>query len=180
MNLNYKLIFFTLLIGLTSCKSDVLKNGVKSFAESNIERLADSTSSLPVSQGVVSDYENIFDQGQLDELTRIILEYEKETTREFAVLTIDSISPYSNLNVYTTDLGNYWGIGKEDSDNGVLVVLSKSLRQVRIGTGYGTEKILTDSICKNVIQNVMIPQFKEDNYFKGVKEGIITLIENWD
>ncbi|MBT0606687.1 TPM domain-containing protein [Aequorivita echinoideorum] len=46
-------------------------------------------------------------------------------------------------------------------------------------TGYGAEKILTDSICNYIIDNVMIPLFKEDKYYKGIDRGVDAVIEKW-
>ena len=76
-------------------------------------------------------------------------------------------------------MGNYWGVGQKDIDNGLLIVFSKPLRKVAISTGYGTEKVLTDSICKQIIESVMIPNFKNGDYFKGIDNGVDTLIEAW-
>ena len=52
-------------------------------------------------------------------------------------------------------------------------------RQIGIATGTGTELILTDKICKEVIENTIIPEFKNGEFYKGIKNGVTELIEKW-
>ena len=151
------------------------------YSESKSSKIAlDSIGPFPVPIGSVSDYEKIFTESQISNLTQIVSEYEEKTTREIAVVTINSIEPYENIDDYTTDLGNAWGIGKAETNNGLLILFSTNLREIRISTGYGTEKILTDEICKRVIDQTIIPEFKRGEYYTGIKKGIGELIKKWD
>ena len=134
---------------------------------------------FPNSLGWVSDFENILSCKQEKKLSKIVKKFEKKTSNEIVIVTIESILPYDNLADFTTDLFNQWGTGKAGKDNGLVIVFSQARREVRVGTGYGTEKILTDIICKNIIDNNMIPYFKKQNYYKGLKSGIKELISNW-
>ncbi len=134
---------------------------------------------FPEPLGYVSDYENVFTPIQKNRLEERLSNYEAETSREIAVVTIASTSPYNNINDYATDLGNEWGVGKEDINNGLLIVLCKNSREIRISTGYGTEKSLTDSICQRVIDKTMIPYFREGNYFDGIDVGLDELMQYW-
>ncbi|MEP5339638.1 MAG: TPM domain-containing protein [Algibacter sp.] len=139
----------------------------------------DSIGGFPFPIGSVSDYENIFTENQTKSLTDKILEYEQKTTREIAIVSIKSIEPYDNISKYATDLSNEWGIGKTKKDNGLLILFSKSLRKIRISTGHGTEKILTDEICKKVIDQTIIPELKNGNYYSGIEKGLAELIVKW-
>lgn len=156
-------LFFILLI---SCKSQD-KNYSTVFSEN------------PNSLAVV-DNSNIFSTAENYELAAKLVEYGEVTTQQIAVVTVDSISPYNDIQKYAADLGSYWGVGQKDLDNGLVIVLSKPLRKVAIATGYGTQKVLTDSICKHIIDNVMIPKFKEDKYYEGIDMGIDAIIRIWD
>ena len=95
------------------------------------------------------------------------------------MVTIDSIKPYQNIQKYATDLGNKWGIGNEEKNNGLTIVVCNPCRQIAIATGLGTEMILTDVICKNVIQQTIIPEFKNGKFYNGIKNGVTELIEKW-
>src|SRR5690606_23661182 len=101
-----------------------------------------------------------FTESQRTELTKTLYDYDVETTRQIVVVTIDSIKPYSDIQKYATDLGNYWGVGTAEKNNGLTIVICTSCRQIGIATGLGTELILTDEICKNVIDQTIIPEFK--------------------
>jgi uncharacterized protein len=59
-------------------------------------------------------------------------------------------------------------------------VVCKNLRKVSISTGIGTEKVLTDLICKEVIDSIMIPELKKGNYFLSIREAIFELQKRWE
>ncbi len=160
------LLSFLLLITVLSCKSQDKENSTV-FQEN------------PNSLAVV-DYSYIFSISENNELATKLGQYGDKTTRQIAVVTVDSIFPYNDIQKYASDLGNYWGVGQKDLDNGLLIVFSKPLRKVAISTGYGTEKVLTDSICKQIIDSVMIPKFKEDKYYEGIDMGVDAIIKIWD
>ncbi len=126
---------------------------------------------------IVNDFSRIFTQSQRDSLTIKIIQFESKTTNEIAIITLDSID--GDIGVYATHLANKIGIGKKDKDNGVLILLVKPLRQVWIGTGYGTEKILTDSVCKVIIDTKMISEFKKGNFYKGIDIAVDEIILKW-
>src|SRR5690606_32023136 len=95
----------------------------------------------------------------------LIIKYDIETTRQIAVVTIGSIEPYSDIKKFATDLGRYWEIGTADKDNGLVIVVCNPCKQIGIATGTGIELILTDQICKTVIDNTIVPEFNEGNYY---------------
>tara|TARA_R110002072_G_scaffold283857_1_gene447528 strand:- start:2935 stop:3525 length:591 start_codon:yes stop_codon:yes gene_type:complete len=153
----------------------------KELSESKSSELViDSLGRFPFPIGSVSDYENVFNESQISELTEIISDYENETTREIAIVTIKTIEPYDNITDYSTDLANEWGIGNPETDNGLLILFSKNLREIRISTGLGTEKKLTDEICKRVIDETIVPRFKNEEYYSGIENGLRELIKYWD
>lgn len=151
----------------------------KQESNSTVYHNENAESILPKYLGWVSDYELVFTQEEKDSLTDFLQNYSNETTNQIAILTIQSIEPYTDIKDFSTDLGNYWGVGHEGKDNGLLIVLNKENQHLRISTGKGTEKILTDAYLKTVIDSVIIPKFKEENYYEGIKFGLEKIIENW-
>ena len=135
---------------------------------------------FPKPIGYVNDFSKIFDSTQVIELDKIIAKYERKTTNEIVIVTIDSIEPYNDIHLYSTDLGQNWLVGKKEKNNGLVILLCKNIGQVSISTGYGTEKILTDPICNKVIDSTMIPEFKKGNLYKGMKNGLEELITIWE
>ncbi|AOW20793.1 hypothetical protein LPB138_08940 [Urechidicola croceus] len=132
---------------------------------------------FPESIGYVNDFTYLFSENETTLLTKRIDSFKLVSSNEIAIVTLDSV-PY-NINQFTDDLGNYWGVGKKDKNNGLIILVSKMNRKVRISTGLGTRKILTDSICNEIIQNQMIPMFKEDNFYQGVDDALDLVFQTW-
>lgn len=145
----------------------------------NRQKQTDFITKFPKQIGFVNDFEQIFTDEQRQSLELKLKEYEKNTTREFVIITIDSITPYTSIQKFASDLSNEWGVGKKETNNGLSIVFSKNLRKIRISTGKGTEKILTDEVCKNIIDQTIIPELKNGNYYSGIEKGITEIIAKW-
>jgi len=143
------------------------------------QKLEVGKSSFPKPIGIINDFGQIFTESQRTELSKILYDYDIETTRQIVVVTIDSIKPYDNIQRYATDLGQTWGVGNAEKDNGLVIVVCNPCRQIGIATGTGTELILKDEICKEVIDNTIIPEFKNGEFYIGIKKGVAELIEKW-
>jgi len=68
---------------------------------------------------------------------------------------------------------------KKKKNNGLLIALSKNNRELCISTGIGTRKIITDSICQNIVDFTIIPEFKNKNYYQGINNALETIIYKW-
>lgn len=135
--------------------------------------------SFPKQIGFVNDFENSLSKEEVTKLENLLIAYEKQTTNEIVVVTISETANGTNFSDYSLDLANNWAVGKIGKDNGLVIVISSKLRSVRICTGVGIENILTDEICDNVIQVNLIPNFKNQEMYKGIESGINALIEKW-
>ncbi len=135
---------------------------------------------FPKPIGYVNDFENVFTKEENNELELLISDFEVKTSNEIAIVSIDSIGNYDDFDKFALDLSKKWGVGKKNKDNGLTIVFSKKLRRIRINTGIQTEKILTNEICKKIIDEKIIPEFKKDNYFVGVKNSLLELIQIWE
>jgi len=119
----------------------------------------------------VLDYENVLDSLQEARLNTLYLEHEAKTTNQIALLTTYNFDPDSTIEAFSLRKFRSLGVGQKDKNNGVLIVFSSRMRQVRIATGYGTEKVLTESIAKRIIDSAMTPHFKKQEYFEGLWSG---------
>lgn len=128
--------------------------------------------------GYVNDTENLLSEEGRKKLEKMISKFEKKTSNEIAIVTIENIYPYSDMADFTMDLANYWGVGKKGKNNGLMIVVSKNLRYMRIGSGLGTEKIITDEVCTEIV-NLMVPYLKKDQYQKKFEEGLNQIINRW-
>lgn len=122
----------------------------------------------------VNDYANIISDVDTAQI-RVQLETLKaETGIEISVVTFDSYQTYntndSSLESFSTNLFNHWGVGNAASNNGALILLSLAEREVRIelGSGYTTSY---NRVADLVIDEYMIPAFRQDNYSQGLLRG---------
>jgi len=129
---------------------------------------------LPEFKGYVNDYEGIVEN--VGELEQKISNFEKETGFEIAVLTTPDFGN-TYLEDYAVKVFEKWGLGKEDLDNGVLILVSKEQRQSRIEVGYGLEPVLTDGLTGRIQDVAMIPSFREEKYSEGINAGVAMIME---
>ncbi len=125
--------------------------------------------------GFVNDFANILNQEQKLELESTLSNFEQDTGNEIALLIVknlngETIENYANLAF------EEWKIGKEERDNGILIVMSMEEKKIRIEVGYGLESTITDIVAKNIIYEKIIPEFIKENYYNGLKEGVLEII----
>jgi uncharacterized protein len=128
----------------------------------------------------VYDFENILSEDQEHTLDSIIRDYEKKTTNEIAIITVADIANSPKMAHYATEIGDSLGIGKPDKNNGLIIMMSSNMRETFIATGYGVEDILKDEICKVIVDSFMIPYFKNQEYFEGIKSGLDECMNRWN
>lgn len=113
-----------------------------------------------------------------EELTQLRLKLRKffdSTSTQIVVLIIPSLNGEPVENVSNT-LFRFNGIGTKSKNNGVLLLISKGERKIRLEVGYGLEGIMPDAISKQIIKNEIGPELKKDNFYKGIDNGINAII----
>jgi uncharacterized protein len=123
--------------------------------------------------GFINDYDHLYSKIEVKAIDKIITDYEKKTTVEICVVTIDSsLVLRENFDTLATHLLNIWGVGKSIKNNGILMLVCKEYRKIRISNGFGIEKILSNEETKLIIDNFFIPNFKKNEYYKGTLSGL--------
>lgn len=107
-------------------------------------------------------------------LTQDLASVEARTRRQIVVATVTTLGG-RDIAGYARDLGNKAGIGRKDYDDGVVILLAPNERLVRIAVGRGLESVLTDARCKQIIDEVMIPQFRDGRMFDGLSRAITAI-----
>jgi uncharacterized protein len=129
-------------------------------------------------KGYTSDIEKLFSKKQVRKLNKLIKKFEKKTTMEIGIITLDtSYVSRERFDSLSTRIANKWGVGKAGLDNGVLISISKGYRTMRISNGYGIEKIMTDEETKKIIDEEFTPYFKKGEYYEGTLNGLKKLME---
>jgi uncharacterized protein len=130
---------------------------------------------VPPLAAPVTDLAGLLTAGQVEQLNDLLLEYETETSNQFAVLIISSLEG-EDLETYSIEVASTWALGQEGKDNGLLLLVALEERRLRIEVGYGLEGVLTDAFCGRVIDNTIVPYFKNEQYFEGITAGLLDLI----
>lgn len=176
--MKYLLTFSLLFLGLQSSYSqDTITNSFQTREHISKERSDSLALHIPQARGFINDFTRLFTDSEVKSLDSLVSAYEKRTTVEIAVATVNSkMVNEQDFDDYTLVMLRLWGIGKKESNNGILVVISPDLRRMRIQNGYGIEKVFTDAETKQIIDNTFIPKFKEGKFFEGTRDGIIAII----
>jgi uncharacterized protein len=109
------------------------------------------------------------------ELEGELQRYVDSTSNDFLVLIIPSLQGES-VEEYANVVAQKNGIGLKGRDNGLLLLISKEDRKVRIEVGYGLEPVLTDAMTRLVIENEITPRFKQGDFFGGIQSGLRALM----
>ena len=124
----------------------------------------------PEIQTSVYDYVDLLDNRQKEALSQKLVRYSDSTSTQI-VITIIASTNGENINYLGANWGQKWGIGQEGKDNGVLIILAQNDRKIAINTGYGVEGLLTDALSKRIIENVVLPEFRNGNFYGGLDKG---------
>lgn len=122
-------------------------------------------------QGYVSDYAGLFSSQFKASLEENLSQFKQKTGVEIAVVAIASLEGES-IDEYAVRLFEDWKIGEKEKDNGLLLLVSKQDRQIRIEVGYGLEPVINDARAGRIIREQIVPNFKQENYEQGVKEAV--------
>lgn len=146
--------------------------------ENNSIRLTELN--YPKQIGWVNDFAHIFLVEELAELDSLLREYNHKSTNEIAIVTITELPTHKSIEDYTDELAEEWGVGLVEVNNGLVILLSMKDREIRISTGEGTRKFVSDEFLIVLIDSTMIPKFKEDKFYEGIGDGLEEIIKEWD
>lgn len=121
--------------------------------------------------GYVNDFAGILSPSVEAKLNRLIKQIEDKTTAQMAVVTLQSTKPQT-IEQYAVGLFEHWGIGQKGKDNGVLLLVAVRDRKLRIETGYGLEGTLPDAVCSQIINRIIVPHFRSQDYDRGISAGV--------
>lgn len=105
-----------------------------------------------------------------------LVEFDKTSSNQVSIVMVQTIADHAPA-VYATELGRRWGIGQKDRNNGVLILLVMQSHDVFIAPGYGLEGALPDLLCKQVIENEMLPSFKQGYFYEGLDKATTVIMQ---
>jgi uncharacterized protein len=125
----------------------------------------------------VHDYSGWLQPEQKNALEQKLRAYWDTTSTQIVVMIRPDLGGYDKAS-YAFELGNRWGIGRADKDNGVVMLIKSEApdRGIFIATGYGAEGALPDITAGRIIRNTMAPYFRQQQYFEGINAGLDDII----
>ena len=130
---------------------------------------------VPFLTGRVTDNAQILSDETRKAVTANLKAHEEKTTNQIAVLTVPTLDGVS-IEEYAVTVFNTWKLGQKGKDNGVLLIVAPKDRKMRIEVGYGLEGTMTDGIAGSIIRNAITPFFKNNDYDRGIDEGVRAII----
>lgn len=130
--------------------------------------------SAPVPPRLVNDYAGILGKDALP-LERVLRAFNDSTSNQITIVTLNDLGGYS-VSQAAYEIGERWGVGNAKYNNGVVILIKpkngNGSGEVFIAPGYGLEAVLPDAVCKRIIEDEMIPYFRQNEYAQGVLAGL--------
>lgn len=134
-----------------------------------------ASAELPALTGRVVDTAGMIDPATKAQLTQKLEAFEKKSSDQIVVATVESVDGEA-IEHYANRLFRAWGLGQADENNGVLLLVAKADRAMRIEVGYGLEGTLTDLHSKLIIENTMVPAFRAGDFSGGISRAVDDII----
>ncbi len=174
--MKHALTIFILALLFSSCA----QNPVKETQETVQSETAKTQKKFPEPQSHLNDFEDVFTAQEQRVLDSVILETQahaaggnKDFELQIALVTVpDTLIGDKEMLGLATAIGQEWGVGKMGTNNGLVIAFSRAARKVAIATGTGLEKHLTDEQCDAIINDIIKPDFRKQDYYGGIIKAL--------
>ena len=123
----------------------------------------------------VTDLTNTLTPEQVSRLDSTLRSFEAQKGSQVAVLLVPSTKP-ETIEGYSIRVAEKWQIGRKKIDDGLILLIAKDDRKMRIEVGYGLEAVLPDSLASRIIQSIITPYFKQGDFYTGIQKGIEAIL----
>lgn len=119
---------------------------------------------------LVNDFSKTLSEQEVRQLENKLVAYNDSTSSQVSIVLINSVGPY-DISDYAFQLGDKWGIGRKNRDNGLLILAAMKDRKVFIATGYGLEGAIPDALAKRIVDQLIVPNFRTEDYYAGLDQA---------
>jgi uncharacterized protein len=128
---------------------------------------------------LVNDFARMLNSDQINALEEKLVAFSDSTSTQISIVTVPTLNGY-DIADYAQRLGDKWGIGKKQRNNGVLILVKPqqpgSDGQVFIAQGYGLEGVLPDLTCSQIVDNNILPAFRAGDYYGGLDKAVNSIM----
>lgn len=130
---------------------------------------------VPEPRARVTDLTGTLDSAQVSAIETRLSDFEKEKGSQIAVLIVATTQPEA-IEQYALRVVEAWKLGRKGADDGILLLVAKDDRTVRIEVGYGLEGTVSDARAKRLIEEEIVPRFRQGDFAGGIDAGVTRLI----
>ena len=132
--------------------------------------LCAAAADVPPLKARVTDTTGTLNAQQSAALEQTLAEFEARKGAQIAVLLVPTSQP-ETIEQYAVRVFESWKLGRKGVDDGALLVIAKNDRKLHIEVGYGLEGILPDAIAKRIVEDDIVPRFKQGDFYGGIRAG---------
>ncbi|WP_218132273.1 YgcG family protein [Nitrosomonas sp. Nm33] len=126
---------------------------------------------IPPLKTRVTDLTHTLSKSEIAQLEQKLADYEIKKGVQVAILIIPTTQP-ETIEQYSMRVAEAWKLGRKGVDDAVLLLVAKNDRALRIEVGYGLEGVLPDAVVKRIIDEIIVPAFREEDFAGGLRAGI--------
>jgi uncharacterized protein len=136
-----------------------------------------SAEELPATpKAYFNDYANVTAAPKQQEWNERLARFDKETTNQVLVAIFPEMKSTLSLDEYTLEVANSWRVGQKGADNGVVLFVFIRNHTMRVQVGKGLTGILTDALCKQILDRDLTPRFRSGDFEGGLAAGIDSIL----
>lgn len=130
---------------------------------------------IPPLEKRVTDLIGLLSSGESNAIEQKLAQFEQEKGSQIVVLIMSTTKP-EEIEQYSIRLAEDWKVGREGVDDGIILLVAKDDRKLRIEVGYGLEGAVPDAYSKRIIEQIILPQFRDGDFYHGIDSGVDALI----
>lgn len=130
---------------------------------------------IPALKARVTDTTGTLSEQDKSRIEEKLRAFEKAKGSQMVVLMVPTTQPEA-IEQYSIRVAEKWKIGRKKVDDGLILLIAKNDRKLRIEVGYGLEGVIPDAVAKRVISEVIAPRFRANDYAGGIDDGVTRLI----
>lgn len=123
-----------------------------------------------------NDYAGIVARGAAQQLDQELVQFERDTSNQIVVAIFPRMQSDSSVEDYTVRVAQAWGVGTKERKNGAVLFAFQESHDLRIVTGYGLEGVLPDALCKRIIEEQIVPRFRQGDFTGGMTAGVHAML----
>ncbi len=140
-----------------------------------LSQLSLAQQAVPPLSGRVIDQTSTLTSSEIRSLDQTLSNFEAQKGSQIVVLMVPSTTP-ETIEQYAIRVAEQWKIGRKKVDDGAILIIAKADRALRIEVGYGFEGVLTDATSKRIIDQIIVPRFKQQDFYGGITDGVNAVI----